>query len=118
MSPSKPHARVAVAFASALVNADFERARSFLAPALRASLTPRILRKNLFGMFEGYAIGKPKSIHFDDEFVLDTWPDKRPDDIGWVYVGIAGDDFVEAVTVIVANVSGKKLIRNVEWGRP
>jgi hypothetical protein len=49
---------------------------------------------------------------------MEEWPRKRPGDIGWVYVGIEGDDFIEAVTVVVADVDGALLIREVEWGRP
>jgi hypothetical protein len=42
----------------------------------------------------------------------------RRGDIGWAYVSIEGDDFVEAVRVVVSALGGKPLIREVEWGRP
>jgi hypothetical protein len=69
-------------------------------------------------MFEGYSDGKPQRIHFDEEFANEDWPGKLPGDLGYAYVGIEGEDFVEAVTVTVANVEGKHLIRDIEWGRP
>ena len=51
-------------------------------------------------------------------FDLDEWPKTLPHDVGWSYVSIEGDDFVEGVSVIVADVGGELLIRDVEWGRP
>ena len=113
-----PHAKIAVEFASALVDRDFAVAHSLLSPSLQRELTPEGLREHLYGMFRLYAEGEPKRIHLDDQFTLTNWPGKMPGDVGWVYVGIEGDDFVEAVTVIVAEVEGKHLIRHIEWGRP
>ncbi|MFO0970378.1 MAG: hypothetical protein U0793_32920 [Gemmataceae bacterium] len=113
-----PHEKVAVDFAYTLVNAEFEGAHALLAPSLSGKLTPADLCDKLFGMFRLYAEGKPKRIHFDEQFAQTNWPGKLPGDVGWVYVGIEGDDFVEAVTVIVAEVEGKHLIREIEWGRP
>ena len=69
-------------------------------------------------MFRGYSDGEPQSVHFDEEFQMDDWPDKRADDIGRVYLGIHGDGFVEAVTAIVASVEGELLIRDIAWVRP
>ena len=109
---------VAVGFVSALVTGDFERAWNFLAPTLQTSYSPVQLRERLFEMFSGYADGPPTGIQFDDEFSLVEWPSKQVGDIGWAYVGIIGEDFVEAVSVTVSDVDGAHLIRQVEWGRP
>ncbi len=49
---------------------------------------------------------------------MQTWPDKKASDVGWVYVGIGGDVYSEAVTVIVMLESGAPKIRTVEFGRP
>jgi hypothetical protein len=114
----KPHATVAVAFASALVDGDFHRAQALLAPALRQQLPPDTLRENLEATFRRYADGAPKRIRFDEEWAHEDWPAKLPGDIGWAYVGIEGDDFVEGITVTVADVEGDYLIREIEWGRP
>lgn len=113
-----PYAEVAVAFAQALVDGEFARAESLLAPELRRQLPQEALRENLYAMFRGYAEGEPQRVHFDEEFQMETWPRKLPGDVGWVYVGIEGDDFVEAVSVVVADVEGTLLIREVKWGRP
>lgn len=118
-SPLKPHERVAVDFATALVRGDFVRAREFLAPPLHGAMPPEQLRSKLFGMFQGYASGLPRRIHFDPAHSHEEdWPDKKPGDVAWVYVSISGDDFNEAVTVIVAKVGGRLLIREIEWGKP
>jgi hypothetical protein len=113
-----PYAEVAVAFASALVDGDFARAESLLTPDLRQQLSREVLREKLYAMFRGYAEGEPRRALFDEEFQLEEWRRKRPGDIGWVYVGIEGEDFLEAVNVVVASVEGRLLIRQVEWGRP
>jgi len=114
----KPYIEVAVAFASALVGGDFARANALLVPELRTQLTPDGLREKFYGMFRGYSGGEPRSVHFDEEFQMYDWPDKRADDVGWAYVGIEGDGFVEAVSVVVAKINGALLIREIEWGRP
>jgi hypothetical protein len=114
----RPFEEVAVTFASALVAGEFEQARSLLAPKLHATFSAKELRDRLFGMFEGYADGEPASIQFDDEFSLLDWPSRQTADVGWVYVGIVGEDFVEAVSVVVSDFNGVNLIREVEWGRP
>jgi len=113
-----PYAEVAVAFASALVDGDFARAESLLAPELRRRLTQEMLRENLYAMFRGYADGEPRDITFNEQFQTEEWPAKFTGDVAWVYVGIEGDNFNEAVSVLVADVDGKLLIREVEWGRP
>jgi hypothetical protein len=109
---------VAVNFASALVAGEFDRAATFLAPALGAELPAAALRDRFVAMFSGYAHGRATGIQFDDEFSLVEWPAKQPGDVGWVYVGIEAEDFLEAVSVTVADVDGMHLIRDIEWGRP
>jgi hypothetical protein len=113
-----PHGEVALTFTAALVHHDFTHAHEMLAPELRARLSAAQLRDKFFGLFEGYAEGQPTSIHCDEQFSMTEWPDKEPNDVGWAYVSIMGEDFVEAVAVTVANVGGALLIRAIEWGRP
>jgi len=49
---------------------------------------------------------------------MDSWPDKQPGDLEWVYVAIANDTYSEAVTVVVAQENDELVIRSLEWGRP
>lgn len=114
----KPYGEIAVAFASALVQGDWRGAHAFLAPRLRGELVPELLRDRFVGMFRGYTDGEPTSVQYDEQFALDDWPAKQPGDVGWAYVSICGDNFVEAVAVTVAKSDGSLFIREVEWGRP
>ena len=113
----EPASEIAVAFASALVIGDFDRAHNLLTPALRQQLSPEKLCEKLYGMFRLYATSEPKRIWFDDGSVM-NWPLEFPTDVGSFYVGIEGDDFLEAVTVTVTDVGGQYLIRDIIWGRP
>jgi hypothetical protein len=118
----KPYAEIAVAFAEALVDGRFDDAPQLLAPQLRTAMTPDRLRENLYAMFRGYSEWEPTSVDFDEEEALDPvhddWPAKQPGDVGWSCIGIDGEDFMEAVTVTVADFDGELLIRAIEWGRP
>ena len=106
-------------FAQALVDAHYDDAASMLAPALRRRYTPTEFARHVRAMYEGYAPDEtPAAVHVDEEFSSTAWPTKLPGDIGYAYVGILGEDFVEAVTVIVSSVEGAILIRDIEWGRP
>jgi hypothetical protein len=112
------HAKVAIEFASALVEKDFARAEVLLTPELHQELTREVLRARLYGMFRRYSESEPRSIHFDERGQMEEWPGKQRGDIGWAYVSIEGDDFVEAVSVVVSAVGDRHLIREVKWGRP
>ena len=115
---SAPHLDIAVAFASALVDGHYDRAHALLAPLLQQQMSPNALHDKLYAMFRGYANGAPRRVRLDERFAMIEWTAKLPEDVGWVYVSIEGDDFVEAVTVTVAEIEGKHLIRKIEWGRP
>ncbi|NGP88037.1 hypothetical protein [Fodinibius halophilus] len=47
-----------------------------------------------------------------------SWPNKQPEDLGWVYVAISGDLYSEAITVTICNENDQLKIREVEFGRP
>jgi len=113
-----PFQALAVNFASAMVKGDFDGAFEMLSPELKASTTGDELRNQFTGMYRGYTQGAPSKVSFDEEFSGVDWPAKQPGDIGWAYVGIEGEGFVEAVTVTVAQAGEHLCIRNVEWGRP
>lgn len=49
---------------------------------------------------------------------MEDWPDKKQGDVDWAYLGIEGEDFIEAVTVIVADAGSGLKIRDIQWGRP
>jgi hypothetical protein len=53
-----------------------------------------------------------------DDFTLEDWRGKQPDDLAVVYVALNGDSFSEAVTLTLAQHGEEALIRHLEWGRP
>jgi len=38
--------------------------------------------------------------------------------MGFAYVAISGEDYNEAVSVVVAQERARMVIRDLEWGRP
>ena len=54
----------------------------------------------------------------DIGMTMEDWPDKKPEDVGWVYVNMSGEGFAEAVTVIVCKELNGLAIREIVWGRP
>lgn len=102
-------------FAEALTANRYEAAFEMLSSSLQAKLSAAELQSEFREMTE-YGEGKPRV----DGYVhkMEDWPDKRPSDVGWAYVSISGDDYAEAVTVIVSFEDDAMKIREIEWGRP
>jgi hypothetical protein len=110
-----PEAKLAVEFAQAVTSGNYAHAHELLSSSLRATLSPAQLKTDFTNMI-GDAGGVPTTIA--TTMTMDSWPDKKADDLKWVYVAIAGEAYSEAVTVVVAREGGKLVIRSVEWGRP
>jgi hypothetical protein len=105
-----PYGQVALKFAIALLNGDFEDAHSFLGSAIRDEWTPVLLQETYKKMVEHFYI-PPTEVSVD---VVDTI---EPDS-AWVYVSFFAEGNAEAVTVIIDNENDKYLIQELEWGRP
>jgi len=112
---SQPHIVLADKFARALGAGRFDAAHALLASDQKKALSVSALKKEYEEMI---AYGPGPSKHVEVMQALDTWPEKKKDDVGWVYVAIAGDSFSEAVTVVVARTGAGLAIRSIEWGRP
>ena len=110
-----PETKLAVEFAEAVASGNHARAHTFLSSRLQSTLSLAQLKTDFTNM-AGEGSGAPTTIAAT--VTMDSWPDKRPDDLKWVYVAIANDTYSEAVTVVVASEGGKPVIRSVEWGRP
>jgi len=110
-----PYGETATRFAQALVAGRYDDAHSMLATNLQTKIARNELRARYEQMVE-YGTGPVTVDGFTQ--AMDDWPDKHDNDAGWVYVSISGEDYAEAVTVIVS-VEGEELkIRDIEWGRP
>ena len=114
----KAYEQVAADFAQALVASRNEDAHAMLVPELAEAFTPVTLAERFRRMWSQYAEGDPHTLHFHPECSLEDWGGKKDHDVGWSYVGIEGDGFVEAVNVIVCESGGSLKIREIEWGRP
>jgi hypothetical protein len=109
------HSQTALRFATALVNEFFDDAYILLSSTLCDEWSPELLRKTYEEMVEYFHV-PPNWISVD---IVDTESlGAEFQDGGWVYVSIACDSGVEAVTVIISVENGKYVIQEIEWGRP
>jgi len=65
-----------------------------------------------------YASGSIQEAQVMDDFTLEEWPDKQPNDLAVAYVALNGENFSEAVILTLAEHDQEIMIRHVEWGRP
>jgi hypothetical protein len=110
-----PHIQLAHRFATALSRGSFDSAQALLSADLQKECPAAKLKKEYQEMI-AYGGGPVTSV--DVVTTMDRWPDKRPDDAGWVYVSLSGEGFGEAVAVVVARERDRLVIRSLEWGRP
>lgn len=104
-------------FAQALVTGDYARAHTYLSQEAQAAYSPADLAQHYSNMIE-YGSGPAQldgHVQYED---MADWATRQHGDIGWVYISISGEDFLEAVTVIVCDEQGNPKIRQIEWGRP
>ncbi|MGE3724994.1 MAG: hypothetical protein AB7I41_05560 [Candidatus Sericytochromatia bacterium] len=104
-------------FAQALISADYALAHSYLSQQAQAAYTPADLAQHYTNMID-YGSGPAQldgHVQYED---MADWATRQNGDIGWVYISISGEDFLEAVTVIVSDEQGSPKIRQIDWGRP
>jgi hypothetical protein len=65
-----------------------------------------------------YASGSIQEAQVMDDFTLEEWPGKQPNDLAVAYVALNGENFSEAVILTLAEHDQEIMIRHVEWGRP
>ncbi|UAW97799.1 hypothetical protein KEM63_13490 [Halopseudomonas nanhaiensis] len=106
---------VAVRFAEALVAGEYEQAGQLLSSEAQRDYSAAQLRNDYRAMV-AYGSG-PAKVDGVLQFMAD-WPAREARDIGWAYVSISGDDFAEAISVVVAEHDGQPVVRDIEWGRP
>lgn len=114
-----PQGTIALAFANAIAAGNFELAYSMLSSSFQAMTSVSQLTEE-FNMMIDYAECPPElppDVGLVGE-VLDEWPDKKDEDEGWVYISMTNNYYSEAISVVVAQERGRRVIREVEWGRP
>ena len=117
-----PHGQVAFQFANALAEGEFESAHHLLATSLQQTLDVPQLAAKYDEMVDLYEDGFRPADHVEVMEVMDDWPAKQDDDLGWAYVSISGafarGGWCEGVAVVVINCPDGHRIREIEWGRP
>jgi hypothetical protein len=115
MSPdSDGYVNVALDFVRALVARDFDSAYAMTSSEYRRRVTPGAMRS----AFDAMVPDDWRDAVVSPGHTMDSWPDKQPSDLGWVYVSIGGDVYSEAATVVVTEEAGTLKVRDVEFGRP
>jgi hypothetical protein len=119
MDPSvKVAVTVAEQFGNLIARGNYTGAHTLLSKdAQKIHSSPHHLRWAVEEM-TGYAPGPIRRVELCDYSIIDAWPAKQDADIASVFVGLIGDDFTEAVTVIVVGEAGEIRIRELQWGRP
>lgn len=106
---------VGLHFATALARRDYTTAYAMTSSEYQRNTTVAEMR----AAFEAIVpTGWPTVGPVEVGVTMDTWPDKRPSDVGWAYVSIGGEVYSEAVIVVVGLESDTLRIRTVEFGRP
>ena len=112
---STKHGKIAFDFATALANSDYTSAHGLLSESLKNEWSSDSLKKEYEEMIE-YGEGDVTHIEVMNEMI--EWPTKENNDLGWAYVAMSGNDFSEAVAVVICNEKNHLKVREIEWGRP
>lgn len=106
---------VALAFANALASRDYPTAYAMTSKEYQALTTIEAMR----AAFERIVPTDWETVGpIGIGMAMESWPGKQPHDLGLAYVGIGGDVYSEAVTVVVTLEGGELKVRTVEFGRP
>ncbi len=110
------HIEVARQFGDLIAQEDYHSAHALLTKGAQALYTAIEIERRAKGM-RTYAPGPITDVEVLEEFVLEEWPAKQEGDVVSIYVSLSGDDFCEAVSVVIAQ-DDELRIRELEWGRP
>lgn len=109
-----PYKKVAIEFASYLVDKEFVKAFNMLTKKQQEKYTPKLLERKMKNMTSYF--DNPENIFVGKEFVLDEVTFYYDD--SFIYVPIEEDGNSEAVYVELIKEDEVILIGNIEWGRP
>jgi len=108
---------VAQRFGDCIAQKDYDAAWALLSGELKVSSTPESIKDAVTTM-TAYASGSIQGAQVMDDFTMENWPGKQPDDLAVAYVALNGEDFSEAVTLTLTEYGQEIMIRHMEWGRP
>ena len=114
-----PAIALAQRFGDCLTQADYDTAYALLSPELQQQDSPQILCQTVEEMIS-YGSGPIEKAIVMVDGLLTEWqyPPMEANDLVWLYVSLEGEDFLEAVSVIVNQQEEGLAIRWLEWGRP
>jgi hypothetical protein len=111
------HVQLAHQFGDLIAKEDYGAAHALLTTEAQVVHTAQEMRRRSEGM-RRYAPGPFRNMVVMEEFMLEDWPAKQPGDVASIYISLEGDNFCEAVSVIVTCQGSDLRIRDLEWGRP
>jgi hypothetical protein len=107
--------RVGLAFVEALATRDYDVAYALTSRDYRDSTSLKALQ----AAFESIVpVDWNTAGPIEVGQTMEDWPGREPSDVGWAYVSVGGDEYSEAVTVVVTLEEGELRVRTVEFGRP
>jgi len=112
-----PHVQLAQQFGAFIANENYSGAHALLTTEAQRVHTKTKMKRSSVGM-RSYAPGPFLNVVVMEDFILEDWPTKQDGDVASIYIALDGDDFCEAVSVIVTQQDGELRIRDLEWGRP
>ena len=112
-----PHVQLARRFGDLIAKEDYTAAHSLLTRQAQDTYSVEEMKRRSEGM-RRYAPGPFRNFQVMEEFILEDWPAKQDGDVASIYISLEGDNFCEAVSVIVARQDSDLRIRELEWGRP
>jgi len=99
-----------------LAERKFKKAYEYLAPSLQQAISLAKFKDGWLGMV-GRARAEDIDIILQQQML--EWPTRKQDEIGWCHFSISGQDFNEAVSVVVARTPYNGYwITELEFGRP
>ncbi|BFM39924.1 hypothetical protein [Synechocystis sp. LKSZ1] len=106
-------------FGDCLAQGNYNTAHSLLTPELQHQYSPQALQQTVEAMI-AYGSGPIQTALVMTDCLLTEWqyPPMETGDVVWLYTSLEGEDYLEAVSVIVTEQAGKLVIRWLEWGRP
>jgi hypothetical protein len=106
-------------FGDCLSQADYSTAYTLLSPELQQQYSPETLEQTVEAMID-YGSSPIQTAIVMVDCLLTEWqyPPMEANDVVCLYVSLEGEDFIEAVSVIISQEVGKLAIRWLEWGRP
>ena len=111
-----PFCMFAAEFCALLSEKKFKQAHRYLAAPLQESMSVAELKA---AWLEMTGAGDAADIAITLEQSLTDWPARKPDDVGWCYFSVAGEEFSEAVSLVVTRMPENwDRITELEFGRP